>query len=185
MSSRVRRLAAEAMKFGAVGGAGFVVDVGVFNLLRYAGSPGLLEHKPITAKVISVTLATIVTYLGNRHWTWAERERGSRRREVILFLFFNGIGMAIALACLAVSHYGLGLRSPLADNISANVVGLVLGMAFRFWSYRTFVFRVAAGPTLPLAGDSRQSVFAARRRAVNGCTTPTPRTTRSASGRTS
>lgn len=184
MSSRVRKLAAEAMKFGLVGGAGFVVDVGVFNLLRYAGSPGVLEHKPITAKVISVTLATVVTYLGNRHWTWAERERGARHREVIFFLLFNGIGMAIALACLAVSHYGLGLRSPLADNISANVVGLVLGMAFRFWSYRTFVFRVAADPTAPVAGG-RQSVFAGRRRAANGCTTPTPRTTRSASGRTS
>ena len=27
------------------------------------------------------------------------------------------------------------------DNISANVIGLGLGMLFRFWSYRTFVFR--------------------------------------------
>jgi hypothetical protein len=52
--------------------------------------------------------------------------------------------MLIAVACLAVSHYLLGLTSPLADNISANAVGLVLGMLFRFWSYRTFVFRRAA-----------------------------------------
>ena len=35
----------------------------------------------------------------------------------------------------------LDFTSPLADNISANVVGLFLGMLFRFWSYRTFVFR--------------------------------------------
>jgi hypothetical protein len=48
--------------------------------------------------------------------------------------------MAIALACLAVSHYLLDLRSPLADNISANGVGLVLGTLFRFWAYRRFVF---------------------------------------------
>jgi len=51
------------------------------------------------------------------------------------------IGMVIALACLAISHYALGLTSMLADNISANGVGLVLGTSFRFWSYRTFVFR--------------------------------------------
>ena len=48
--------------------------------------------------------------------------------------------MAIALSCLGFSHYVLDLRSPLADNISANLVGLALGMVFRFWSYRTFVF---------------------------------------------
>jgi putative flippase GtrA len=138
---RLLALAREAAKFGVVGAVGFVVDVGVFNLLRYAGDPGLLEHKPLTAKAISVTVATMVTYLGNRHWTWAERARSGVRREVVLFFVLNGIGMAIALGCLAVSHYVLDLRSPLADNISANVVGLVLGMIFRFWSYRTFVFR--------------------------------------------
>ena len=34
----------------------------------------------------------------------------------------------------------LDLRSPLADNVSANGVGLVLGTLFRFWAYRRFVF---------------------------------------------
>jgi putative flippase GtrA len=48
--------------------------------------------------------------------------------------------MGIAVACLWFSHYVLDLRSPLADNISANGVGLVLGTMFRFWTYRTFVF---------------------------------------------
>ena len=141
MLERLRALVREAAKFGVVGAIGFVVDVGLFNLLRYAGDPGVLEHKPLTAKAISVTVATIVTYLGNRHWTWAERQRSGARREVTLFFVLNGIGMAIALGCLAISHYVLDLRSPLADNISANIVGLVAGMIFRFWSYRTFVFR--------------------------------------------
>lgn len=129
------------MKFGVVGAVGFVVDVTVFNTLRYLGDPGVLEHKPLTAKALSVAVATVVTYLGNRHWTWSHRERSGTRREMTLFFFFNGVGMAIALTCLAVSHYVLDLRSPLADNISANGVGLVLGMTFRFWSYRTYVFR--------------------------------------------
>lgn len=151
MLQRLRRLAAEAMKFGVVGGVGFVVDVVVFNSLRYWGNPGLLEQKPLTAKALSVAVATVVTYLGNRHWTWAHRERSGARREVTLFVFFNGVGMVIALTCLAISHYVLDLRSPLADNVSANGFGLVLGMAFRFWSYRTYVFRhrpepVAAEP---------------------------------------
>jgi putative flippase GtrA len=153
---RLRRLAHEAMKFGVVGSIGYVVDVSVFNLLRYGGAGGgVLEHKPLTAKAISVAVATVVTYLGNRHWTWRARERSGARREVTLFFLLNGIGLLIAVGCLAFSHYVLDLRSPLADNISANVVGLLLGMAFRFWSYRTFVFRRVDSPVRQPAGSSR------------------------------
>jgi putative flippase GtrA len=144
---RVRSLAHEALKFGVVGGIGFVIDVTVFNVLRFAGNPGLLEHKPLTAKGISVAVATIFTYVGNRHWTWVDRERSGARREVTLFFVLNGVGMLIAVAILAVSHYVMGLQSPLEDNISANGVGLVAGMIFRFWSYRTFVFRRSTGAT--------------------------------------
>ncbi|CAN5543066.1 hypothetical protein BH18ACT8_BH18ACT8_12160 [soil metagenome] len=86
-------------------------------------------------------LATIVTYFGNRHWTWRDRAWGRMHREYALFFAFNAVGMAIAVACLAVSHYALGLTSPLADNVSANGVGLVLGATFRFWAYRSYVFR--------------------------------------------
>jgi len=129
-----------------VGGVGFTTDVGLFNLLRFAGDPGLLEDKPLTAKAISVLVATIVTYFGNRHWTWRDRPRRSLRREGLLFFGFNLVGMAIALACLAVSHYALGLSSPLADNISANGFGLLLGTSFRFWAYRTYVFSPSPSP---------------------------------------
>jgi putative flippase GtrA len=52
----------------------------------------------------------------------------------------NGVGLLISLACLAISHYALGFTSTLADNIAANVIGLGLGTAFRFWSYRRWVF---------------------------------------------
>ena len=41
---------------------------------------------------------------------------------------------------MAISHYVLGFTSLLADNIAANVVGLVLGTAFRFLMYRYWVF---------------------------------------------
>jgi putative flippase GtrA len=61
-------------------------------------------------------------------------------REYILFFALNGVAMLIALSCLWISHYALGLDSPIADNISANVIGLGLGTLFRFWSYRKWVF---------------------------------------------
>jgi putative flippase GtrA len=140
-SLRQQQRVREFLAFVVVGGFGYLVDVGVFNLLRYAGEPGLLEHKPLTAKAISVAAATVVTYLGNRHWTWRHRAWSGTHREFAIFVVLNAAGMAIALACLAVSHYVLGLTGPVADNVSANGIGLALGTAFRFWAYRRWVFR--------------------------------------------
>ncbi len=130
----------EFSKFGVVGLVALVVDVGLFNLLMFAGGSGPLVEKPLTAKVIAVVAATTVSYALNRNWTFSHRGRTGLAREYGLFFALNGVAMGIALGCLWFSHYALGLTSPIADNISANVVGLVLGTLFRFWSYRRFVF---------------------------------------------
>lgn len=138
----------ELLRFGTVGGVAFVVDTGLFNLLRF-GPGGLLEDKPLTAKVVSVAVATVVAWLGNRYWTFADRRTETHLREFLGFVVVNIGGMVIALGCLWFSHYLLDLRSPLADNVSANGVGLVLGMVFRYLAYRTFVFTAT-----PVAQDS-------------------------------
>lgn len=136
-------VARELVKFGVVGAVAYVVDVAVFNLLLFGGpvtSSPALQGRPLTAKVCSVAVATVVAWLGNRYWTFRRRRRASARRELVLFVVMNLAGMGLALTCLGLSHYVLGLDSALADNISANVVGLALGTAFRFYAYRTWVF---------------------------------------------
>ena len=130
----------EGLKFGVVGGVAFIVDTGVFNLLLHVGEQPVLGEKPLTAKVISVAVATMVAWLGNRYWTFRRRRRAAATRELFLFAVVNVGGLLLALLPLAVSRYVLGLESPLADNIAANVVGLALGTLFRFVMYRTVVF---------------------------------------------
>jgi putative flippase GtrA len=137
---RAEQLLREVAKFGVVGLLALVIDVGLFNLLRFAGGEGPLYDKPLTAKVVSVVVATTFAYFGNRHWTFRHRGRTSFGREYLLFVVLNGVGLLISVGCLWFSHYALGLTSPLADNISANVIGLALGTMFRFWSYRRWVF---------------------------------------------
>jgi putative flippase GtrA len=153
---RARHLGPEAVKFAIVGLTGVAVQIVAFNLLRYAGpgGVGVLEAKPITAQVLAIGLATVVTYLGNRYWTYRHRTKGAVRRELPVFVLLNGIAIAIGAACLALSHYVLGLTSPLADNLSGNVVGLGLGTLFRFWSYRKFVFTGEAQAPLDLASEA-------------------------------
>ena len=138
--ARVEHLVHEVAKFGIVGLVALVVDVGLFNLLRFAGGEGPMYDKPLTAKIVSVSVATTVAYFGNRYWTFRHRGRTSFGREYLLFFVLNGVGLAISVGCLWLSHYALGFTSPVADNISANVIGLGLGTRFRFWSYRRWVF---------------------------------------------
>jgi putative flippase GtrA len=132
--SRLGHLVRELMKFGVVGSLAFAVDIVVFNLVLHA------TDKPLTSKTVSMVLATTVSYVGNRTWTFRRRSKSTVRREYALFFLLNAVGLGIALTCLAVSHYLLGFTSALADNIAANVIGLGLGTAFRFWSYRRWVF---------------------------------------------
>jgi len=142
-----RRLKVEVAKFGAIGAISYVIDVGIFNGLRFASDDGLLHDKPLTAKAISVAVATTFAYFGNRFWTFKDRARTSFKREYVLFFALNGVAMGIALLCLWMSHYVLNHKSPLADNISANVIGLVLGTVFRFWGYRKWVFLEKSEPS--------------------------------------
>ncbi len=138
--SRIQGLLPYAAKFGTVGVVCYGIDVAIFNLLR----SGLLgEHflaEPIGAKIVSSLLSTVAAWIANRLWTFRERRRRDLGVEFAEFIVVAAVGMGIGVACLAVSHYVLGFQSILADNISGNVVGLVLATAFRFLAYRYWVF---------------------------------------------
>lgn len=126
-------------KFGAVGALSYVIDIGLFNLLVHS-SWAPFEEKPVTGKVISVVVATIVSWIGNRYWTFKEERAGSVLREFVLFALVNGGGILISAGSLWFSRYVLGYTSPLADNISANIIGVGLGTIFRYLCYRYLVF---------------------------------------------
>lgn len=136
---RFRHLVHELGKFGVVGTIAYGVDTGVFVLLVF-------HLESLTAKTIATVFSATAAFLGNRFWTWRHRERSGLAREYGLYFGLNVIGLTMALGALALSHYGLGaiwpiFKSPLADVIAANVIGLAAGSIFRFWSYRRFVFR--------------------------------------------
>jgi putative flippase GtrA len=137
----MRALVTQLGRFGLVGLVGLAIDVGVFNILRLTVlSPDDVHEGPVIAKVISTSLAIVANWLGNRYWTFGHERRPHWIREAVEFGLVSVGGMLIALGCLWVSHYALGLTSVVADNISTNVVGLVLGTVFRFTFYRLWVF---------------------------------------------
>lgn len=132
-------LVREMLKFGVVGAVAFVIDLGGYNLLVFGPDLLGLNDKPLTARIISATVATLVAWLGNRMWTFRHRRNRQASHELALFVFFNVIAMVISVACLGVSRYVLDLQTQLADN-ATNIFGIGIGTLFRFWSYRRFVF---------------------------------------------
>lgn len=134
--TRLEQVVHELAKFGTVGAFGFLVNVAVFNLCIHA-----LDLATVRSGVIATAAAICTNYVGNRYWTYRDADKNRVRRELTLFMLFSGIGLVIENGVLALSHYGFGFTSPLADNIAKNVIGLGIGTVFRFWSYRNWVFR--------------------------------------------
>ena len=139
---RFQRLIHEFAKFGVVGTIGFLVTEGVFNLM-------ITQHqRPFIANAVSTLVAAVVTFLGNRYWTFRHRERTGMAREAAVFLVLNLIGIAIQQACLELAKHGLGRNDKLTLN-AAFLVGVALATLFRFWSYRKWVWLAQVSDQAP------------------------------------
>lgn len=139
LAETLRAWIKEFLQFGLVGATAFVIDMGLFNLLQH-GPLGVLAGHANTANAVAASIATIYSWIMNRVWTYRGRTQENAGREAFLFFFANLCGIGITQFCLLFSHHILGLTSPLADNISAYVVGFALGTAFRFVFYHYVVF---------------------------------------------
>ncbi|MFG1999678.1 GtrA family protein [Spirillospora sp. NPDC048911] len=128
----------ELLSFGFVGFVGTVITIGGANLLRH-----WLGGSPVTSVVVPTVASTLVSYLANRFWTFRERDSDGSGREVVIFFGLNGIGMSIQVLITGFTFYTLGLTGGISYNI-ALLAGLGLGSAFRYWSYRKWVFTPAA-----------------------------------------
>jgi putative flippase GtrA len=142
MGPRLQRVSAEAAKFLAVGGVATAVAFVAFNVLAHGVGlgPGLLNEQPLIAFAIANTIGMLVSYRGARHWAFRNREVVGLAGGRVTYFVVNTASMALPLACLALSRYVLDRSDPVSDNIAANVVGLALGTASRFWAFRRFVF---------------------------------------------
>jgi putative flippase GtrA len=151
LHERFAHLIPELAKFGVVGLTGSIIDLGGAAYLH-----GAMGIGPLSAKAISITAATIVTYLGSRFWTFRHRVNQALLREGTLFVALNVIGLAIAEAVIAFTNYGLGFKSALAYN-AASVAGTGLGTIFRYFSYKKWVFLAGAPGTVVAAEEAAVS----------------------------
>ncbi|BCY12232.1 sugar translocase [Actinoplanes sp. L3-i22] len=134
----------EAAKFLLVGGVCLVVTTAINYLLKLT----VLHEKPVTALAFATIVATILSYVLNREWSFRTRGGREQHHEAALFFAVSAIGIGLNLVPLAVSRYLLDLRVPdvsrpmqeIADFVSGIVLGTLIAMAFRLWAFKRFVF---------------------------------------------
>jgi putative flippase GtrA len=142
VGTRTRRLAVEVLRFLTVGGLATAVSLVGFNALVH----GTLIHsapmrdQPIAAYVVANVAAGALAYVGMRLWAFRDREVEDPVSGMLKFFALGAATMAIPVVCLAFSRYVLGLSDVWADNIAANVIGLGISTAARFWVFRRYVF---------------------------------------------
>jgi putative flippase GtrA len=134
----------ELVKFALVGGTCFVIDTVLFFGIKIV----VLPNNPVTAKIIATLVATIVSYILNREWSFRTRGGRERHHEALLFFLVNGIGIVLNSAPLWISRYVFHLQEPhvsrlteeVSDFLSAQIVGTLVAMAFRWYGYKKWVF---------------------------------------------
>jgi putative flippase GtrA len=90
---------------------------------------------PLTSSSVAIATATVISYAGNRCWTF----RIAIARESIRYVTLQGAGLAVQLSCVALTAFVL--RRHGAPSYEASlVIGTGLSAAIRFWSCREWVW---------------------------------------------
>lgn len=144
------------LRFLAVGGTCFVLTV----VLNFAFKWTILSSNPTTSMIVATTIASFVSYVLNKKWTFSEQGTHRSSLEMFLFALVCGIGIVLNSAPVYISRYIIGLETPAysllvqetADFIAGPIIGTAVAMIFRWWAMDRFVFpkvrkAVVAEPT--------------------------------------
>lgn len=121
-----------------------IFDLAIF----YSLSLTILEEKPVVAKILSGILATVLSYILNREWSFKNRGGRERHHEALLFFTISGIGVLLAAAPLWIANNVFDIRASqenlttlvVVDFVLNYIIGNLLQMVFRFWALRRFAF---------------------------------------------
>ena len=119
----------QLLKFGLVGGSGYLINLAVFALL--AGNLGL-HHIPAAVGAFCVALAN--NFFWNRHWTF-EAGHGHPGFQAARFFAVSVAALLINLAVLEVL-----ISSASMGDLSAQAIAVAVAMPFNFLGNKLWTF---------------------------------------------
>lgn len=126
----------EFIRYCLVGLVGVGVDAGMLELLVGAGIA------PLPARVVSMLVALLTTYLLHGRFTY-RMERLASARRWLKFMASNLLGAAINYGIFALVLLTLPLADARATRLVALAAGTGIALGFNFWANRRFAFAPA------------------------------------------
>jgi putative flippase GtrA len=124
----------QLIRFGLVGGTGFVVNVGVYALCVHVMA---IDYR--IAFVLAWMVAVMNNFLLNRHWTFQAAE-GSMRFQALRFFVVSALAalFGFLLLTLFVEDFGLA-------KVPAEAIAVAASTPLNFLGNKLWSFRNAAG----------------------------------------
>ncbi len=119
---------AQLVKFGAVGGSGYVVNLCVFGLLA-----GLLDVHHLVAAVGAFCIAVTNNFIWNRIWTFGATE-GHAGFQAARFFTVSVAGLVINLIVLEAL-----IRAEVSE-LPAQAIAVAVAMPFNFVGNKLWTF---------------------------------------------
>lgn len=120
-----KKLLAQIVKFGFVGGTAFIIDYGaLFILTEFLGVHYLISG------TISFALSVIYNYILSVKWVFDTKNNKDKKREFIIFLILSIIGLGInqVIMWLAVEKFHIYY---MVSKIAATVVVMIYNFVTR------------------------------------------------------
>ncbi|WP_342069204.1 GtrA family protein [Yoonia algicola] len=126
-------LIVQMLRFGAVGGVGFVVDGGLLWLLIS------LDFNPYLARALSFPVAVVVTWALNRNWTFRATRDASKEGQ---FRRYFGVQLIGSMANYLTYSAIIGLFGTASLTIFLGFsLGSFFGALMNFFGARHVAFR--------------------------------------------
>ena len=127
-AARSRASWIQLLKFGVVGGSGYLINLGVFAFL--SGNLGVYHA---VAAIGAFCVAVTSNFLWNRYWTFGPGE-GLAHMQAARFL-------AVSIACLVINLLVLELLVNAGSNeLAAQAIAVAVAMPFNFLGNKLWTF---------------------------------------------
>ncbi|HEY6730598.1 MAG TPA: GtrA family protein [Solirubrobacterales bacterium] len=119
----------QLLKFGLVGGSGYLINLGVFALLASS-----FDAHHAVAAVGAFAVAVTNNFLWNRHWTFGPGDGPAHFQAARFFtVSLASLGLNIAVLELLVSH-------EIAGDLTAQAIAVAVAMPFNFLGNKLWTF---------------------------------------------
>ncbi len=126
----------EFVKFCIVGGAGFITDATLFNLISFS------DIHPRTSAIISGLIAMTVTFILNNAWSFGSRKKDSIFEQLKSFPFYVGVSIIPILVrskMVALSILWFGHNFYIYNT--AFIIGVFFGLIWNYLIYSRIVWK--------------------------------------------